>query len=99
MGRVHILDPNSLEEMKLQSLEDIVKKHVDSKVEPASDKIRIEVAVDGVPADTSTLDKAPGDAPIMISCSSGVLLITVWRMANLLRLLLVRMAKVCMLVI
>ncbi|MBB6023167.1 hypothetical protein HNR77_004267 [Paenibacillus sp. JGP012] len=63
LGRVHILDPDSLEEMKLQSLDGIVKEHVDSKVETASDKIKIEVAVDGVPAETSTLDKAAGDGP------------------------------------
>lgn len=61
LGQAHILDPESLEEMKLQSLDDIVKEHVHSKVESGSNKIKVEVAVDGIPAKASTLDKAVGE--------------------------------------
>ncbi|MGQ8870800.1 hypothetical protein [Paenibacillus sp. TSA_86.1] len=61
LGQAHILDPATLEVMKMQSLDDIVKEHVESKVTVSSDQIEIGVTVDGVQAESSRVDKAAGD--------------------------------------
>ncbi|WP_434752617.1 hypothetical protein [Paenibacillus amylolyticus] len=61
LGQAHILDPVTLEVMKMQSLDDIVKEHVESKVTVSSDQIEIGVTVDGVQAESSRVDKAAGD--------------------------------------
>lgn len=61
LGQAHILDPISLEVMKMQSLDDIVKDHVESNVTVNSDHIEIGVTVNGVPAETTRVEKAAGD--------------------------------------
>ncbi|WP_145333166.1 hypothetical protein [Paenibacillus xylanexedens] len=61
LGQAYILDPASLEVMKMQSLDDIVKEHVQSKVTATSDQIKIDITVDGVPAESTNVQKGAGD--------------------------------------
>lgn len=61
LGKARILDPVSLELMKMQSLDDIVKEHVQSKVNAGSGQIEIDITVDGVPAESTRVEKAGGD--------------------------------------
>ena len=61
LGQAHILDPVSLEVMKMQTLDEIVKEHVESRVTTDSDQINIVIAVDGVPAESSHVEKGAGD--------------------------------------
>ncbi|MEC0123607.1 hypothetical protein [Paenibacillus pabuli] len=56
LGEAHIIDPDTLEEMKMQSLDEIVKQHVKSKVRVAPDQIDVDVTVDGVRSDPSRID-------------------------------------------
>ncbi|WP_366290413.1 hypothetical protein [Paenibacillus sp. AN1007] len=61
LGQAHILDPVSLEVMKMQTLDEIVKERVESKVTVTSDQIEIGVTLNGVPEESSRVDKAAGD--------------------------------------
>ncbi|KAA8783242.1 hypothetical protein ABIE27_003303 [Paenibacillus sp. 4624] len=61
LGQAHILDPVTLEVMKMQTLDEIVKEHVESKVTTGSDQINIDITVDGVPAESSNVEKGAGD--------------------------------------
>nr|WP_154960565.1 hypothetical protein [Paenibacillus xylanexedens] len=61
LGQAHILDPVSLGVMKMQTLDEIVKEHVDSKVTVTSDQIEIGVTLNGVPAEPSNVEKGAGD--------------------------------------
>lgn len=53
LGQAHILDPVSLEVMKMQTLHEIVKEH--------ADQIEIGVTLNGIPAESSRVEKAVGD--------------------------------------
>ncbi|MET3938032.1 hypothetical protein ABIC22_000844 [Paenibacillus sp. PvP094] len=57
LGEAHIIDPDTLEEMKMQSLDDIVKQHVHSKVSVAPGQVTINVTVDGVHAEPSLMEE------------------------------------------
>ncbi|MFC9706874.1 hypothetical protein ACFTRD_01790 [Paenibacillus sp. NPDC056933] len=57
LGEAHIIDPSTLEEMKMQSLDATVKQHVESKVRVAPGQITINVTVDGVHAEPSLVEE------------------------------------------
>ncbi|KAF4323880.1 hypothetical protein G195_001859 [Phytophthora kernoviae 00238/432] len=57
LGEAHIIDPNTLEEMKMQSLDEIVKQHVNSKVSVTPGQVTINVTVDGVHAEPSLMEE------------------------------------------
>jgi hypothetical protein len=57
LGEAHIIDPDTLEEMKMQSLDEIVKQHVNSKVSVAPGQVTINVTVDGVHAEPSLMEE------------------------------------------
>lgn len=57
LGKAHIIDPNTLEEMKMQSLDEIVKQHVNSKVSVTPGQVTINVTVDGVHAEPSLMEE------------------------------------------
>ncbi|WP_440116994.1 hypothetical protein [Paenibacillus sp. QZ-Y1] len=57
LGQARIIDPVTLEEMKMQSLDEIVKHHVDSKVSAVSGQIEINVTVEGVRAEPSLIEE------------------------------------------
>ncbi|WP_127538043.1 hypothetical protein [Paenibacillus illinoisensis] len=61
LGQAHIIDPDTLEEMKMQSLDDIVKQHVHSKVSVAPGQVTINVTVDGVHAEPSLMEEETSD--------------------------------------
>ncbi|MGG4130195.1 hypothetical protein ABEW19_18155 [Paenibacillus illinoisensis] len=61
LGEAHIIDPDTLEEMKMQSLDDIVKQHVHSKVSVAPGQVTINVTVDGVHAEPSLMEEETSD--------------------------------------
>lgn len=56
LGQARIINPLTLEEMKMQSLDEIVKQHVESKVSVESDRVNVDVAVDGVQAEPSRIE-------------------------------------------
>ncbi|PQP83026.1 hypothetical protein C0Q44_16905 [Paenibacillus sp. PCH8] len=56
-GQARIIDSVTLEEMKMQSLDEIVKQHVESKVTVRSDRVVVDVAVDGVQAQPSQIEE------------------------------------------
>ncbi|UPK45120.1 hypothetical protein [Paenibacillus pabuli] len=57
LGEAHIIDPETLEEMKMQSLAEIVKQHVNSKVSVAPGQVTIDITVDGVHAEPSLIEE------------------------------------------
>lgn len=56
LGQARIIDPVTLDEMKMQSLDEIVKQHVESKVTVTSDRIDVDVTIDGVRAEPFRLE-------------------------------------------
>ncbi|MFS0870737.1 hypothetical protein [Paenibacillus xylanilyticus] len=61
LGQAHIIDPDTLEEMKMESLDEVVKQHVQSKVNKTSGQITINVAVDGVNVEPSKIEAETDD--------------------------------------
>lgn len=57
LGQARIINPVTLEEMKMQSLDEIVKQHVQSKVTVRSDRVDVDVTVDGVQAEPSRIEE------------------------------------------
>lgn len=56
LGQARIVDPVTLDEMKMQSLDEIVKEHVNSKVTVTADRVDIDVTVDGERVEPSRID-------------------------------------------
>ncbi|MGF9697487.1 MULTISPECIES: hypothetical protein [Paenibacillus] len=56
LGQAHIIDPDTLEEMKMESLDEVVKQHVQSRVDVTSGQITINVAVNGVNVEPSKIE-------------------------------------------
>lgn len=51
LGQAYIIHPETLEVMKMQSLEDIVKQHVESNIDVTAGQVAIDVSIDGVKGD------------------------------------------------
>ncbi|KMY42797.1 copper amine oxidase N-terminal domain-containing protein [Peribacillus loiseleuriae] len=46
LGKVHIINPTNFKELKIESLDEIIKKHIQSKVEKYDDRVEVKVTVD-----------------------------------------------------
>lgn len=57
LGQAHIIDPDTLEEMNMQPLDEVVKQHIQSKVNVTPGKVNIEVALDGVKLEPSQIEE------------------------------------------
>ena len=57
LGQAHIIDPDTLEEMNMQPLDEVVKQHMQSKVNVTSGKVTIDVALDGVKLAPSEIEE------------------------------------------
>lgn len=61
LGQAHIIDPDTLEEMNMQPLDEVVKQHMQSKVNVTSGKVTIDVALDGVKLEPSQIEEETDD--------------------------------------
>ncbi|MGN7411249.1 hypothetical protein [Paenibacillus sp. SAF-068] len=57
LGQARIINPVTLEEMKMQSLDEIAKQHVKSVVTVSSDRVDVDVTVDGVQAEPLQIEE------------------------------------------
>lgn len=57
LGQAHIIDPDTLEEMNMQPLDEVVKQHMQSKVNVKPGKVTIDVALDGVKLAPSEIEE------------------------------------------
>ncbi|MFJ5625719.1 copper amine oxidase N-terminal domain-containing protein [Peribacillus loiseleuriae] len=46
LGKVHIINPTNFKELKVESLDESIKKHIQSKVEKYDDRVEVKVTVD-----------------------------------------------------
>ncbi|KMY52302.1 hypothetical protein AC625_10375 [Peribacillus loiseleuriae] len=42
LGKVHIINPTNFKELKIESLDEIIKKHIQSKVEKYDDRVEVK---------------------------------------------------------
>lgn len=55
LGQVHVINPNNLEEFKVESLDETVEKHVQSTVEKYGDRVEAKVAIDNEPVSVKVI--------------------------------------------